>query len=434
MAMHYDGAIVRTIQVKTGSANYPVFVGKDLLPTLTRRIARLPHSSAAGPTRRIFVLTSPEIWALWADAFLESFPHQDPPTVLFLQPGEEHKRLRTVERLAEQLAESHADRSSLLAAFGGGIVGDVGGFLAAIFMRGIDYVQVPTTLLAQVDSSVGGKTGVNLQSGKNLVGSFHHPLAVFADIELLQTLPSRELRAGLFESIKAGVIRDPKLFAFMERHADAVLAREHKAIEYVVASSVAMKAEVVGLDERETGLRMLLNYGHSLGHAIEAATRYKKLLHGEAVAWGMIAATRLGLARGTITEAEAARIEKLICRYGPLPALRLPIDRLLDAATRDKKNRAGVRRFVLPHGIGSAVVVENVTDAELYNAAESMLQTARQTDGTDPDTDTDVDANTTERLHRIRIQTFTVPGPSESRIDRTQPGRSVGILAGEASQ
>jgi 3-dehydroquinate synthase len=188
--MRYDDFSVRTIHVKTAGSDYPVFVGKDLLPTLKRRISEV----SVKPNQRIFVLTSPEIWSLWADAFLESFPHNDPPSVLFLPSGEEHKRLRTVERLAEQMAEAHADRSSLLVAFGGGIVGDLGGFLAAIFMRGIDYIQVPTTLLAQVDSSVGGKTGVNLQSGKNLVGSFHHPLAVFADIEVLQTLPARELR------------------------------------------------------------------------------------------------------------------------------------------------------------------------------------------------------------------------------------------------
>jgi len=373
-SVRYDEASVRTIQVKTGSAEYPVFVGRDLLSTLGRRIPKITGNK----NQRIFVLTSPEIWSLWADTFLESFPYDAPPAVLFLHPGEEHKRLRSVERLAEQLAECHADRSSLLIAFGGGIVGDLGGFLAAIFMRGIDYIQVPTTLLAQVDSSVGGKTGVNLQAGKNLVGSFHHPLAVFADIDVLQTLPSRELRAGLFESVKAGIIRDAKLFAFMERDAAAVLARDPRAIEYVVAASVRMKAEVVGIDEMENGLRMILNYGHTIGHAIEAATRYKKLLHGEAVAWGMIAATRLGLARGTITDAQARRIEKVIFEYGPLPALRLPVDRLLDAATRDKKNRSGVRRFVLPSGIGNAVVVENVTDTELYSAAESMLRSARE--------------------------------------------------------
>jgi 3-dehydroquinate synthase len=235
-------------------------------------------------------------------------------------------------------------------------------------------------LLAQVDSSVGGKTGVNLQHGKNLVGSFHHPLAVFADIEVLQTLSSRELRAGLFESIKAGIIRDAKLFGFMERHVEAILGLDPKSIEYVVAASIRMKAEVVGIDELETGLRMILNYGHTLGHAIEAATRYKKLLHGEAIAWGMIAATRLGQIRKTITPAQAARIERLIVEYGPLPPLRLPTDRLLDAATRDKKNRSGVRRFVLPSGIGNAAIVEDVTDAELHAAAEAMLQAARPAD------------------------------------------------------
>ena len=372
--MRYDEASVRTIQVKTGSANYPVFVGSNLLSSLGRRIPKI----AGKKNRRVFVLTSPEIWSLWADAFLESFAYDDPPTVLFLQPGEEHKRLRNVERLAEQLAECHADRSSLLVVFGGGIVGDLGGFLAAIYMRGIDYIQVPTTLLAQVDSSVGGKTGVNLQAGKNLVGSFHHPLAVIADTDVLQTLPARELRAGLSESIKAGIIRDARLFNLMERNAKAIRARDPGLIEQVVAASVRMKAEVVGIDEMENGLRMILNYGHTLGHAIEAATRYKKLLHGEAVAWGMIAATRLGLARGTITESQSRRIEKVIFDYGPLPALRLPIDRLLDAATRDKKNRSGVRRFILPSGIGNAVVVENVTDTELYSAAESMLRTARE--------------------------------------------------------
>ena len=368
---------MRTIPVKTVNAEYSVFVGPGLLKTLSQRIARVVGRNP----NSVFVLTSPEIWSLWSRQFLSSFEGQQPPSVLFLPAGEQHKRLRTVERLVEELAEAHADRSSLLIAFGGGIVGDVGGFLAAIYMRGIEYVQVPTTLLAQVDSSVGGKTGANLQAGKNLVGSFHHPRAVYADTDLLQTLPERELRAGLFESIKAGIIRDAKLFSFLDRNADAVLARDAKAIEYVVAASVRMKAEVVGLDERESGLRMILNYGHTLGHAIEAATRYRKLLHGEAVAWGMIAATRLGLARRTVTGGQADRIERLIFRYGPLPALKLSPEVLVDAAARDKKNRSGVRRFVLPQGIGDSWVVKNVTDTELYSAAKSMLESARQADG-----------------------------------------------------
>jgi len=327
--------------------------------------------------RRVFVLTSPEIWALWGKQLLAALPESCAPTALFLPAGERYKRMAQVERLATEMAEAGADRSSLLIAFGGGIVGDVGGFLAAIYMRGIDYVQAPTTLLAQVDSSVGGKTGVNLTAGKNLAGSFHHPRAVFADIDLLQTLSERELRAGLFESIKAGIIRDALLFRFMEQNAEAILRREPAALERVIGASIRMKAGVVAIDERESGLRMILNFGHTLGHAIEAATGYRRLLHGEAIAWGMLAALRIALERGTVGEDHAERIEKTIAAYGPLPAFRTTAGKLLDAAGRDKKNRAGKRRFVLPKGIGDAVVVEDVTDAEMEAAALWVLAKAR---------------------------------------------------------
>src|ERR1700691_6214650 len=221
------------------------------------------------------------------------------------------------------MAKAGGDRGSLLIAFGGGIVGDVGGFLAAIYMRGIPFIQVPTTFLSQVDSSVGGKTGVNLPEGKNLVGSFHHPLAVFADIGVLGTLPDRELRAGLMESGKAGIIRDRSRVRFMEEHADDVLGRDTKALEKVIAASIRMKAGVVNKDERENGLRMILNLGHTVGHALEQATGYKSLLHGEAVAWGMIAALYLARKRGTITGIQFERLENLIYLYGPLPALKL---------------------------------------------------------------------------------------------------------------
>src|SRR6202000_77932 len=249
-------------------------------------------------------------------------------------------RLAQVERLAVELAAAGADRSSLLIAFGGGIVGDLGGFLAAIYMRGIDYIQMPSTLLAQVDSSVGGKTGTNLASGKNLIGSFHHPRAVFADIDLLRTLPDRELRAGLFESIKAGVIRDARLFRFMEHNSAAILKRDSKALEYVISASIKMKANVVGIDERESGLRMILNFGHTVVHAIEAATRYRKLLHGEAIAWGMLAALYLGRLRGTISSAQADRVEHTILAYGPLPPFKAKTEMLLEDTARDKTNPA----------------------------------------------------------------------------------------------
>jgi 3-dehydroquinate synthase len=297
---------------------------------------------------------------------------------MFLEPGERHKTLKSVESLLRQMAGAGGDRGSLLIAFGGGIVGDVGGFTASIFMRGISYIQVPTTLLAQVDSSVGGKTGVNLPEGKNLVGSFWHPRAVFADINVLGTLPDRELRAGLMESVKSGIIRDRALVRFMEEHSQDVLGREPKALEKVIAASIRMKAGVVNLDEHENGLRMILNFGHTVGHALEQATHYKLLLHGEAVGWGMIAALYLARERGTITAKQFERLENLVHLYGPLPPLKLRTAKIAAATGGDKKNIGGVRRFVLPVGIGDAGVVEDVTPAELEAAVSYMLGQAAE--------------------------------------------------------
>ncbi len=340
---------------------------RELAPRIERVVKRLP--------RRIFVITSPEIWALWSKDFLASF--DEPPETLFLPPGEQHKTMTSVERLLREMIRAGGDRGSLLIAFGGGIVGDVGGFVAATFMRGINYVQVPTTFLAQVDSSVGGKVGVNLPEGKNLVGNFLQPRAVFADIGVLGTLPDRELHAGLIESVKAGIIRDRALFRFMDEYADDVLAGDEKALEKVIAASVRMKADVVRRDERESGLRMILNFGHTVGHALEAATRYKAMLHGEAVAWGMIAALAVARRRGTITGAQMERMETLIYRYGPLPKLRVRAAKILAATGHDKKNVGGVRRFVLPVGIGDAGVVEDVTPKELDAAVKYMLERAK---------------------------------------------------------
>ncbi len=347
-----------------------MIAGSGLIETLAPRIERV----AGRLPRRVFVLTSAPIWALWGHALQQSFG--DAPIVLFLEPGEKHKTLASVERLLRQMAQAGGDRGSLLIAFGGGIVGDVGGFLAAIYMRGIPYVQAPTTLLAQVDSSVGGKTGVNLPEGKNLVGSFNHPLAVFADIGVLATLPDQELRAGLMESVKAGIIRDRALVRFMEGHAKDVLGRDPKALEKVIAASIRMKAGVVNKDERENGLRMILNLGHTVGHALEQATGYKTLLHGEAVGWGMVATLHLARKRGTISGQQFDRLESLIHLYGPLPALKLRAAKVIAATGGDKKNVGGVRRFVLPIGIGDAGVVEDVTPAELEAAVGYMLAQA----------------------------------------------------------
>jgi len=363
---------MQTVRVQTPSAKYQVFTGSGLLSTLQPRIEQVTGKLP----KRVFVLTSPQIWALWSERFLESFSEE--PIILFLAPGERHKTLRSVEKLTRQMASAGGDRSSLLLAFGGGIVGDVGGFVAAIYMRGIPFIQIPTTFLAQVDSSVGGKVGVNLPEGKNLVGNFHHPLAVFADMDLLGTLPDRELRAGLYESVKAGMIRDRALFRYLESNHDQLMARDPAALEQVITASIRMKAGVVGKDEREGGLRMILNLGHTLGHAIESVTGYRKLLHGEAVGWGLIAALYLGKMRSTVTEAEFDRLMSLVHLYGPLPPLKLNAARLVAATAKDKKHLGNRRRFVLPQGIGNAKVVEDVTPEELLEAAKYMLNLAKE--------------------------------------------------------
>lgn len=371
-------AAVPSIPVSTPTASYKVHVGSGLLASLGRRSRSL--SSRRSP--RLFVVTSPEIWKLWSTPFLAAFPSETTPQLLFLPAGESRKRMAAVERLAEQLAGARADRDAILIAFGGGIVGDVTGFLAAIYMRGLDFIQVPTTLLAQVDSSVGGKTGVNLLAGKNLVGCFHHPLAVLADTDLLRTLPPRELRAGMQEVVKAATIRSSNLFSYLEANSSAILDPQHpghtRALAHVIAASVRIKAEVVDADEREHGLRMILNFGHTLGHALEAATGYKQLLHGEAIAWGMIAATRLSLGRGLLAKADASRIEALIHLYGPLPTFSVPAKKLVALTGSDKKTRSGVLSFILPTSIGSVTAVQDVSSSELLAVAESIRTDAQK--------------------------------------------------------
>jgi 3-dehydroquinate synthase len=366
-----------TIAVNTPSATYEVHIGTGLLSTIGPRLDTLVNGSLTSGKRKLFIITSPNIWNLWGQQLRGGLTHE--PTPLFIEPGEQHKRLSTVEHVLEALAESGADRDSLLLAFGGGVIGDMAGFIAAIYMRGIPYVQVPTTALAQIDSSVGGKTGANLAHGKNLVGAFHHPLAVFADIDTLSTLPTAELRAGLQEAVKAGIIRDRALFDYLYTNREAVLAGNPAALQHVIAESVRIKAEVVGADERESGLRMILNLGHTLGHAIEAATEYKQLLHGEAIAWGMLAAAAIAKRRGLMTVADHDRVERVILTYGPLKRFEADSLQLVALTAKDKKNRSGGRNFILPRGIGEAVVVNDVTAEELTFTAERMMaMVARQ--------------------------------------------------------
>jgi 3-dehydroquinate synthase len=360
---------VRTLPVQTSSTAYDVHLGAGVLADLPRQL----RATFGEGARRCFVVTSPEIWTLWSNEFLRNFPADFEPTVLLLPAGEHHKRLAAVERLAQQLAKAGADRSAILIAFGGGVVGDVAGFLAAIYMRGLDFVQVPTTLLSQVDSSVGGKTGVNLTAGKNLVGSFYHPRFVVADTAVLRTLPPAELRAGLFESLKAGLIYDRNLFAYIEQHTEALLQQDAEPLTHVIAESIRIKAEVVRQDEREAGLRMILNFGHTVGHAVETLTKYRTLLHGEAVGWGMRVAIEASRIRGLNDEA-ADRILAAIDALQLPPLPRLSPRKLLQASESDKKHIAGVRNYVLLERIGRAQVVKDLTDAELLPAIQRGLR------------------------------------------------------------
>lgn len=358
------------IRVQTPSAQYAVHLGTGLLAGIPQLLRDLP-----GTISRIFVVTSPEIEALWGEAVISPLRGAGYTIgTLHVPAGEQHKRFATLERLCEELAAHGADRDTLLIALGGGVLGDITGFLAAIYMRGIRFLQVPTTLLAQVDSSVGGKTGINLAAGKNLVGSFQQPVAVIADLDTLRTLPARELRAGLQESVKSAIIRDPELFAFMEQNADAVLVGDPAALERVVEASIRVKAAVVAEDEREGGLRMILNFGHTVGHAIEAATEYKALLHGEAIGWGMLAAIHLATARGVLSAKDADRMRTVIRRYTDLPAFSATAERLVALTGSDKKKRSGALSFILPVAIGQVEIVRDVTGAELTSAVEAMLR------------------------------------------------------------
>ncbi|MHB1936526.1 MAG: 3-dehydroquinate synthase [Acidobacteriaceae bacterium] len=363
-----------TILVKTATVNYPVLVQPRLLEKLASHVRQ-----ACGEQRSIFVVTSPEIWSRWGESFRASFSARKIDVLpLFVPAGERYKQLKTIERLAEKMIVAGAKRDALLVAFGGGVIGDMTGFLAAIYMRGIRYIQVPTTYLSQIDSSIGGKTGVNLRIGKNLVGSFYPPVAVFTDPAVLTTLPPKELRSGAVESVKAAVLGDARFFAWLELNMTDLLAGDREAITRAIETSVRIKAEIVTADERESGQRMLLNLGHTVGHAIEAATRYRTLLHGEAIAWGMIAALHLSVARSALSPAESKRIQDLIFRLGPFPRFRATAKVLLDRTAGDKKHLQNARRFVLPVAIGNAIVVEDVSPQELLAAIQSMLRAMKE--------------------------------------------------------
>jgi 3-dehydroquinate synthase len=322
---------------------------------------------------KVFVVTTADVRKHQGEALsrsLSGVPHE----ILDLPGGEDQKRLAPVERLAEEMVRRGADRTSVVIAFGGGIVNDMAGFLAAIFMRGVPVLQVPTTLLAQVDAAVGGKTGVNLVSGKNLIGSFHPPLVVLIDPAALATLSDREYRAGLFEIVKAAIIRYPELFVYLSDRSDDVLARKPEAVDHIIAESVRMKCEVVSADEKEGDLRRILNFGHTFGHALEAETGYTRFLHGEAVGWGMRAAVYLAERTGHLSAEDSVEILDLIARYGPIPPVNgISASNLLGRLVHDKKTIQGKVHFVLPVRIGEVTVVSGIDPKLVDEAIRSAL-------------------------------------------------------------
>jgi 3-dehydroquinate synthase len=326
-----------------------------------------------GDRRKLFIVTVEPVRKKWGKKLQTSLTSVGfETTFLEMRDGERFKRMATVEKLAEKMVALGADRNATVVAFGGGIVGDLGGFLASIYMRGVDVVQIPTTVLAQVDASIGGKTGANLKAGKNLIGIFHQPRAVLIDPAVLSTLPEREFRAGLYEALKCGVIGKPQLFADLADANSKKLGRNADRLEYVIAESVRLKAEVVSADERENGLRRVLNFGHTIGHALEAETAYKHFLHGEAVAWGMIAAAQIAADIGKLDVAVAQRIAQAVHNLGPLPKVEVRSKSILRRLLSDKKTRDGVVHFVLPTEIGKVEVVNDVPAAVVLRAVDAL--------------------------------------------------------------
>jgi len=333
---------------------YPIHISRGSID----RVGQLVSSRG-----RVFVVTAPAISEL-GERVARSFDPQ--ATILMMDDGESNKTLATAERLVTELLDHHAKRDSTVVAVGGGVVGDTAGFAASIFLRGIDLVQVPTTLLAQVDSAYGGKVGVNHPKGKNLIGAFHPPRAVVVDPAVLATLPAREIRSGMFEALKGGVLGDSALFDLFEQRRDD--------LDQIIERAVRVKTAIVDSDEREKDLRRLLNYGHTIAHGIEAAMHYEGITHGEAVGWGMIGANEIAVRRGVLSDATRRRIDTTIRAYDPAPLLP-GIDRaaILAATEHDKKNTGSTRVMVLPTGIGTCEVVEGIGEDEIAIGIDAVV-------------------------------------------------------------
>jgi 3-dehydroquinate synthase len=362
---------VRTVNVPLGQRSYDIKIGAGLLAQLGKECKRL------GLGNRCAIISDRNVASHFAAAAKAALTVAGfDPALITLPAGESAKSLASVQRCYDQLAGQRLERKSFIVALGGGVIGDVAGFVAATYLRGIAFVQVPTTLLAQVDSSVGGKVGVNLAAGKNLVGAFYQPRLVLCDLKTLDTLPPREYRAGIAEVIKYGIIRDGTLFELLEHDLPALVERQPKMLASVVARCCEIKAEVVGLDETEGGLRSILNFGHTIGHALEAISSYGKYLHGEAISLGQVAAAELSGTVMNLSPQEVDRVRRLFHRAGlPVEVKLGPAKRkqLFDAMRLDKKVSGGKIQFVLAKKIGAVTPPEPVPDALIVHALDRIL-------------------------------------------------------------
>jgi 3-dehydroquinate synthase len=340
---------MRTLKVELGERSYPIYLGESILPRAGEFLKQ------AGCGEKVAIITNPTVGGLYLKTVREALNRSGfRVTPVLLPEGEEHKNLKSLSVIYDRLITERFERSSSLIALGGGVIGDLAGLAAATFLRGIRYVQIPTTLLAQVDSSVGGKTGVNHREGKNLIGAFYQPRLVLIDVGVLRTLSRRELLAGLAEVIKYGIIEDPRLFALLEEKMERLLAMDRDFLVEVISASCAIKAKVVGKDEREDDYRSVLNFGHTIGHALESLTGYDKFLHGEAVAIGMAQAASISVRLGFCDEKSLQSIYRLIARAGlptEIPSNINPMD-LVKRMEVDKKSAGGKIKFVLCAGIG----------------------------------------------------------------------------------
>lgn len=357
----------RRLEVSLGERSYPIHIGEGLLDDAS---LFAPHVSG----RTAAVVTNTTVDALYRERLVATLEQAGArPLVIVLPDGEAYKSWQTLDLVFDALLRAQADRRTVMVALGGGVVGDITGFAAATYQRGISHLQVPTTLLAQVDSSVGGKTAINHPLGKNMIGAFHQPVAVVADTAALATLPERELGAGLAEVVKYGAIQDPELLGWMEANAQRLLARDADALGHAIQRSCEIKAAIVAEDERESGARALLNFGHTFGHAIESATGYGNWLHGEAVAAGMALAARFSVAQGRLAQGDADRLVRLIERlHLPVKPPAIATDVWLEYMGRDKKNEAGRVTLILLERLGRATIVKDAPP----NALEAFLATA----------------------------------------------------------